>query len=213
MWLSEVLSDTHTFNRLYLKDSSFKLHFLNLFFTGFEHPGPTEVPAWTEPASRKRRKGPVTARTFCHRDSSAAAVHPGDQDQEHDLQNQTQAGLHASGLWRKVIMHLHTPSPHSYSFACISDFCEDTAIAPGLKCYIHVVGASYLIELACDHLKIIQLDMDVSCGVYREQCFGLHVQGEDRAGVHGGWTAGTRIWLSVHPRSRHVVLCREPCQK
>lgn len=213
MWLSEVLSDTHTFNRLYLKDSSFKLHFLNLFFTGFEHPGPTEVPAWTEPASRKRRKGPVTARTFCHRDSSAAAVHPGDQDQEHDLQNQTQAGLHASGLWRKVIMHLHTPSPHSYSFACISDFCEDTAIAPGLKCYIHVVGASYLIELACDHLKIIQLDMDVSCGVYREQCFGLHVQGEDRAGVHGGWTAGTRIWLSVHPRSRHVVLRREPCQK
>lgn len=166
MWLSEVLSDTHTFNRLYLKDSSFKLHFLNLFFTGFEHPGPTEVPTWTEPASRKRRKGPVTARTFCHRDSSAAAVHPGDQDQEHDLQNQTQAGLHASGLWRKVIMHLHTPSPHSYSFACISDFCEDTAIAPGLKCYIHVVGASYLIELACDHLKIIQLDMDVSCGVY-----------------------------------------------
>lgn len=213
MWLSEVLSDTHTFNRLYLKDSSFKLHFLNLFFTGFEHPGPTEVPAWTEPASRKRRKGPVTARTFCHRDSSAAAVHPGDQDQEHDLQNQTQAGLHASGLWRKVIMHLHTPSPHSYSFACISDFCEDTAIAPGLKCYIHVVGASYLIELACYHLKIIQLDMDVSCGVYREQCFGLHVQGEDRAGVHGGWTAGTRIWLSVHPRSRHVVLRREPCQK
>lgn len=213
MWLSEVLSDTHTFNRLYLKDSSFKLHFLNLFFTGFEHPGPTEVPAWTEPASRKRRKGPVTARTFCHRDSSAAAVHPGDQDQEHDLQNQTQAGLHASGLWRKVIMHIHTPSPHSYSFACISDFCEDTAIAPGLKCYIHVVGASYLIELACDHLKIIQLDMDVSCGVYREQCFGLHVQGEDRAGVHGGWTAGTRIWLSVHPRSRHVVLRREPCQK
>lgn len=83
-------------------------------------------------------------------------------------------------------MHLHTPSPHSHSFACISDFCEDTAIAPGLKCYIHVVGASYLIELACDHLKIIQLDMDVSCGVYREQCFGLHVQGEDRAGVHGG---------------------------
>lgn len=213
MWLSEVLSDTHTFNRLCLKDSSFKLHFLNLFFTGFEHPGPTEVPAWTEPASRKRRKGPVTARTFCHRDSSAAAVHPGDQDQEHDLQNQTQAGLHASGLWRKVIMHIHTPSPHSYSFACISDFCEDTAIAPGLKCYIHVVGASYLIELACDHLKIIQLDMDVSCGVYREQCFGLHVQGEDRAGVHGGWTAGTRIWLSVHPRSRHVVLRREPCQK
>lgn len=23
-----------------------------------------------------------------------------------------------------------------------------------------------MIELACDHLKIIQLDMDVSCGVY-----------------------------------------------
>lgn len=113
--------------------------------------------------------------------------------------------------------HAHTHSISSFSLlrilACISDFCEDRAIAPGLKCYIHVVGASYLIELACDHLKIIQLDMDVSCGVYREQCFGLHVQGEDRAGVHGGWTAGTRIWLSVHPRSRHVVLRREPCQK
>ena len=183
MWLGEVLSGTHTFNRLYLKDSFSMLHFLNLFFTGFEHPGPTEVSAWTEPASRKRRKGPVTARTFCHRDSSAAAVHPGDQDQEHDLQNQTQAGLHTSGLWCKVIIHIHAPSLHSYS--CVSSLT----------------------------LLIFYIIMYVSCGVYREQWFGLHVQGEDRAGVHGGWAAGTRIWLSVHPRSRHVVLRREPCQK
>lgn len=65
-----------------------------LFFAGFEHSRQTEVSARTEPAARERRKGPVSARPLRHRDSSAASVHPGDQDQEHDLQNQTQAGLH-----------------------------------------------------------------------------------------------------------------------
>lgn len=73
-------------------------------FTGFEHSGPTQVPARSEPAAGERREGAISAGSLRHRHSPAASVHPGDQDQEHDLQNQTQAGLHAVGLRCKVTM-------------------------------------------------------------------------------------------------------------
>lgn len=69
---------------------------------GFKHPGSTQVPARSKPAAGERGKDSLSAGSVCHRHSSAASVHPGDQDQEHDLQDQTQAGLHSACLRRKV---------------------------------------------------------------------------------------------------------------
>lgn len=69
---------------------------------GAEPPGQTQVSARTEPAARKRRESPAAARSVRHRHSPAATIYSGDQDQKHDLQNQTQAGLHSHRLWCKV---------------------------------------------------------------------------------------------------------------
>lgn len=70
---------------------------------GAEPPGQTQVLAPAEPAAGKRREAPAAARSVRHRHSSAAPIYSGDQDQKHDLQDQTQAGLHSNRLRRKVM--------------------------------------------------------------------------------------------------------------
>lgn len=75
---------------------------MTLVVAGFEHSGSTQVPAWSKPTAGERGKDSLPAGSVCHRHSTAASVHPGDQDQEHDLQDQAQAGLHSAGLRRKV---------------------------------------------------------------------------------------------------------------
>lgn len=141
---------------------------------GLKYPRQTEVPAWTEPAAGKRGKGSTSARSLCHCNSSAASIHPGDQNQEHDLQNQTQTGLHTSGLWCKVRRRVYL----LISLHCSADQRHE-----------------------CKDVFSVQIDNGVS------------MQGEDCSWVHRGWAEGSRIWVSVHPCSRHVVLCREPRPK
>lgn len=73
---------------------------------GAEHPGPPQVPPQSEQPAGWRRQWqagrPLATRLVCHRHTPTAASHPGDQDKEHDLQDQTQAGLHPHGLRRQV---------------------------------------------------------------------------------------------------------------
>ena len=163
MWLSEVLSDTHTLNGLYLKDSFFKLHFLKSFLYRL----------WTFRADwsfcMDRASGKKTEGRSCHSShflplQLLCSRHPSWRSGPRTWSSEPNTSW-TSPLWPVTQSnHTHTHSIHrcvisSFLPLCILayiiDFCEDTAIAPGFKRYIHVVEASYLIELACNHLKII----------------------------------------------------------
>lgn len=75
--------------------TAFSFHLIcNLcaLLSGVEHPGPTQVPPRSEPSEvRQRGEYPTSAGPVRHRHTPPASGHPGNQDQEHDLQDQTQA--------------------------------------------------------------------------------------------------------------------------
>ena len=73
-------------------------HYVFIASQGFDHARASQVPTWAAPAAGERGQGTPPAGVIRHRHASTASIHLGNQDQEHDLQDQAQVGLHANGL-------------------------------------------------------------------------------------------------------------------
>lgn len=99
IWCEGVLLCSHLDLWIINDDGDEIMIWWNDFLAAAEHPGQTEVPPRSESAEWKQ---PSSARPVRRGNAAAASGHPGDPDQEHDLQNQTQTRLYADGLRRKV---------------------------------------------------------------------------------------------------------------
>ena len=149
----------------------------------------SQVPALPGKCRARWDSGASSARSVRHRHTSAVSLGHGDPHQDLHLPDQTQNGLCS-------YEHRHKVDPGDL----FSRYCQ---VPPSQK---GRWTREWNYSNPVQHFPPLTV-----CPLFALCLFSF--QGEAGVGLYGGRVGHTRLWVSVHPRCWHDVLCWQPPQE